>query len=323
MSSFELINYNIRVNKSIERKMICEVLNRLSLIDTLNNYRYIGFGATYFADFNLIHKQLGITDLTSIEAEEEKRERFELNKPFDCIKMIYGTSTEVLPNYDLHKKKNIIWLDYDGVVKDYIFSDINTIVSNSIAGSVFLFSVNVELPRDKRNKKKAIEVLKERVGEERIPVEFLQNTLNPQNYIKLVYQMIDRQIKKSLSIRNGTNENQLEYKQVFNFLYKDGAAMLTVGGIIYNNSQKQAINKMKLEELKYFRSNEDIYRISCPNLTYKEIQLLNSLLPCDFNLDEFKNITNENFKEIPIDSIDIINYAEVYRYYPNYAETNI
>ena len=135
--------------------------------------------------------------------------------------------------------------------------------------------------------------------------------------------MIDRQIKKSLSIRNGTNENQLEYKQVFNFLYKDGAAMLTVGGIIYNNSQKQAINKMKLEELKYFRSNEDIYRISCPNLTYKEIQLLNSLLPCDFNLDESQNITNENFKEIPIDSIDIINYAEVYRYYPNYAETNI
>ncbi len=51
--SFEKINYNLRPNKCIERKMMCDALGRLSFIEHLDNYRYIGLGSPYFADFIL------------------------------------------------------------------------------------------------------------------------------------------------------------------------------------------------------------------------------------------------------------------------------
>ena len=77
MSSFEKINYNLRPNKCIERKMMCEALGRLAFLEYLENYRYIGFGSPYFADFTLFHRSLGITKLESIEKEESKKSRFE------------------------------------------------------------------------------------------------------------------------------------------------------------------------------------------------------------------------------------------------------
>ena len=143
-SSFEKINYNLRPNKSIERKMMCEALSRLSFIEHLNKYRYIGLGSPYFADFILVHKNLGITDLISIEKEESKKNRFEFNIPYSGIKMHYGLSTTIIPNLELDKKKNIIWLDYDDKISDFMFSDIDSFFLNSKTGSFFIMSVNVE-----------------------------------------------------------------------------------------------------------------------------------------------------------------------------------
>lgn len=321
MASFEKINYNIRPNKCIERKMICEVLSKLSLIDELNSYRYIGFGSTFFTDFSLFHKQLGISDLISIEIAEEKKDRFEFNKPFSCIQIKYGEASTILPNLELDKKKNIIWLDYDGIIEGYMFSDIDTIIANAMEGSVFMLSLNVEPFRGDQEQK--LKNLIDKIGKQRIPIEYQSINLNAKNYIKVIYQMIDMQIKKSLSERNGNNEEKIEYKQIFNYLYKDGATMLTVGGIIHNAEQKKNINKMKLHKFNHIRLDENQYKIQCPNLTYKEIQLLNNLLPCDIETDDLGTITNEKLKGIPLSSADIKDYSEIYRYYPNYAETNI
>ncbi|WP_308764908.1 O-methyltransferase [uncultured Bacteroides sp.] len=321
MDSFEKINYSIRPNKCIERKMICEVLSRLSFIDDLKNYRYIGFGSTYFTDFTLFHKQLGIDNLISIESAENKKERFELNKPFSCIQILYGEATTLLPNLELDKKNNIIWLDYDGVLEDYMFGDIDTIVSSAKEGSAFMISVNVAPLLGTQEEK--FKTLVQRVGKQRIPIEFYDANLNGNKFIEVVYQMIDMQIKKSLSERNGSNSKRIEYKQIFNYLYKDGVSMLTIGGIIYNIDQKQSVNRMKLHELTHVRSGNDQYKIQCPNLTYKEIHLLNSLLPCELKINKNGDITNKEFKKIPLASNDIKDYSEIYRYYPNYAETNL
>ena len=231
MDSFEKINYNLRPNKCIERKMICEVLSRLSFIDDLKNYRYIGFGSTYFTDFTLFHKQLGIDDLISIESAEHKKERFELNKPFSCIQILYGKATTLLPNLELNVKKNIVWLDYDGVLEDYMFGDIDTIVSSAKEGSVFMISLNVDSLQG--NKEGKFKSLAQKVGKQRIPIEFHNENLNGKKFIEVIYKMIDMQINKSLSERNGNNLKKIEYKQIFNYLYKDGVSMLTIGGITY------------------------------------------------------------------------------------------
>lgn len=109
-SSYEKINYSLRPAKNIERKMLCETLQRLSFIQKLEKYRYIGFGSTYFSDFNLLHRLLGISKMISIEKDKKNKDRFEFNKPFSCIEMKFGSSNEVLPMLKW-KEPSIVWVD--------------------------------------------------------------------------------------------------------------------------------------------------------------------------------------------------------------------
>lgn len=96
--SSDSVNYNIRPCKSIERKMMCELISRLAAFDRIDNYRYIGMGAKYFADFSLLHKEFGIHKMHSMEikSDEKSKKRFEFNKPFNCIKMEFGNSSDIL-----------------------------------------------------------------------------------------------------------------------------------------------------------------------------------------------------------------------------------
>jgi hypothetical protein len=52
-SSYRKINYTLRPAKNIERKMLCEAFHKLHPFGKVQNYRYIGFGSTYFSDFIL------------------------------------------------------------------------------------------------------------------------------------------------------------------------------------------------------------------------------------------------------------------------------
>lgn len=334
-SSFEKINYNLRPNKCIERKMMSEILGRLSFIEDLDTYRYIGFGSPYFADFILFHKNLGINDLISIEQETTKSSRFDFNIPYSGIEIKYGHSNTVLPNLELNSKRNIVWLDYDDKVSDFMFSDINTFFLEAKTGSFFIISVNVEedfmsLSSDKESKDENKLTLKqfrlnqliERVGKQRLPNEFMEQNMNTKNLSNATYQMITRQIAASLLSRNGKNKNNVEFKQIFNFSYKDNATILTVGGILFDKSQKAALNKMAFNKFSFYTNSNESYKIQCPNLTFREIKALDKLLPSAL---ERKGIgfKNEAFNQIPLIVTDIEKYAKIYRYYPNFTEANI
>jgi len=136
--SYRKFNYRVRPAKSIERKMLCETLLRLSFFEPIENYRYIGFGSTTFADFILFHKTLGIKDMISIEKRETDKVRFEFNKPFHCIDMRYGNSNEVLPSL-AWQTKTIVWLDYDGFLTDSVLQDVAYTSMNLISGSNLAF----------------------------------------------------------------------------------------------------------------------------------------------------------------------------------------
>lgn len=330
-SSFEKINYNLRPNKCIERKMMFEALGRLSFIDRLEDFRYIGFGSPYFADFILLHKNFGITDLISIEKEEEKKNRFEFNIPYSGIKMKYGHSKTILPNLELDLHRNIVWLDYDDKVSDFMFSDIDSFFSNTLPGSFFIISVNVEqdfmkMDENEENKLSLKEFrlnqLISRIGKERLPNELMTLNMNTKNLSIATYEMIKRQIATSLLNRNGKNKDTVYFNQVFNFSYKDNATILTVGGIVFNKAQRVAVKKMAFKKLPFFSETNESYKIQSPNLTFREIKALDKELPDSL---EFVNgkFQNEKIEKIPLIPTDIRNYAKVYRYYPNYTEVNI
>lgn len=324
MPSYEKINYLLRPNKSVERKMICEMLSRISAIKVLSRYQYIGFGSTYFADFSLFHRNLGINQMISIEGEERAQDRCEFNKPFACIDLKMGKSSAVLPNIDINNKDSIIWLDYDGTISDEIFSDINTVMTLMRPDSFFMLSLNAELYKPKSgDKEESKQNLIRTIGEERFPKKYIDRPLTSPVYLEILYQCIIEEIRKTIQTRKGLDERELTFHQTIYFVYKDGAKMMTIGGFLFDTAKEDDyLSRMSVPQLPFYNNTSTPFNIHCPVLSIKEMQALNAYLPCEIK-EENGRMTDERLNNFPIENEDIINYSSLYRYYPNFTETLI
>ena len=92
MASSDHVNFSLRPNKAVERKIVFEILSTVSSFFNLPEYRYLGLGSVWFVDFVMAHKILDISDMVSIESDEILAARAEFNKPFGCITVIQGDS---------------------------------------------------------------------------------------------------------------------------------------------------------------------------------------------------------------------------------------
>lgn len=339
MSSYRKINYAIRPAKNIERKMLSEAFRKLIFLDKLSNYRYIGFGSTYFTDFELFHRDLNISEMQSIEADSSNKLRFKFNRPFSCVDIKFDYSYHILPTLS-YDKKDIVWLDYDGVLEESVFNDIDTIVSNVQAGSIILISVNVEAPRvdlcekEKANpkiRKEKTRIILEEMNKKLDGKLNIENELSPLNknsilkqwnFAKKCRELVDSQIKYSLSQREVSEKEGFRYQQLFNFHYSDDAKMLTVGGIIFNEKLKDNVDKCCFSDMFCFKDTDEPLFIDPPNLTYREIKYLNKYMP----LNDIARIP-EDSSGIKIDKIipikDIQKFQEIYRYFPTFSESNL
>lgn len=333
--NFERINYSLRPAKHIERKMFCETFGRLSILDNIKNYRYIGMGSAYFSDFNLFHKTLGINKLLSIEGEDDKKskQRIKFNKPFACIDVEFGWTTTVLPKLPWHEwaEKSIVWLDYVDKLKEFILGDIETIIFNIKPGSIFLISVDIQ-EYDERDltdntenlsaKDFKLKKLREDVGSDIVPERANDLVLNVENNKSIIREIIHNKFLTEISKRNGgySDEDKVEYMQLFNLHYRDSADMLTVGGIIYTPSQKKKVNEM-FTNLEFVRKGADCFSITVPKLTYREIHALDKVLP-SVKKKAGKGV-QDDYSKIPLSATDKKNYSNIYRYFPTFVETNL
>lgn len=330
MASSEKINYRLRPNKAVERRMLGEMLSRIDKIADLSGYRYIGFGSTYFADFSLFHRTLGIDDMISIEGDDKVLERCRINKPYNCIELRSGKSGEVLPELDLADRPSIIWLDYDGPLMDYVFEDINTVLTSVTPGSFFIISVNADFTKirlgaekEKGSKKseRCKNYFKTLIGSGRFPEKYESTGLKQSDYHEIIYRTVINEMEAA-AIRNpGTEEGPLKFHQAVHFKYSDGAQMLTIGGFIFSEAkEKITVKTMGLADLPYYRNSGETFEISCPVLSIKETNELNALLPA--KIDKLEDIDSINdLNEYPIDNQYIYEYSRLYRYYPSYIES--
>ena len=308
--SYEKFNYALRPAKGIERKMIVETFSRLSNFYIMDAYRYIGMGSPYFSDFSLVHRSLGIKDMICMEREEHHAERFIFNKPFKCIELRFGESSDILPELEWEEKPTMIWLDYDGSMSSSVLSDISVVCTSVASGSILLvtvpnfvddFGAEPKLRLDKLSK-----VLGTRFPEDARPADMVR-----ENFGRLLWRIIDSEIRYTVNERSsGLRESlQFNYEQILHFDYRDGTRMLTVGGIIYQNSQRNQFTGCDFESLPFFRSDCTPHRIYPPPLTSKELRHLNSQLP------------GAQVPSLPgVKRAQIRAYAEHYRYFPNYVE---
>lgn len=313
MPSYEQINYSLRPAKHIERKMLLEIIRTMSSFGSISSYRYIGFGSIYFSDFYLFHKQLGITDMTSIERERRDEKRFLFNRPFNCIKIEFGASGDVLPTLPWDTR-TIIWLDYDGTLTKDVISDIRFVVDKLVSGSLLIITVNAEPEKD-TNAERGVELLIDRIGENNLPVGVTNKDLRKWGTAAVYQRIINNQIQEVISIKNGVRHqsNKIFFQQLLNFNYADGSKMLTVGGLILDSGQQQLFPLSHVETtLPFVRTGDEPYPIRVPSLTYREIRYLDKFLP---------NAKDALEQDLNIPSEHVDQYAATYRYFPNFADT--
>lgn len=303
MNSFENVNYNVRLKKQIERKIIVETLQKLNAIVDIPNYHYLGFGSIYFSDFILFHKYLNINKMTSIDNKANYEKRFNYNKPYGFINFKVAHSTKYLENELNWSEKLFTWLDYDGSLANYIIEDAEIVASKSKPLDIFIVTI-VSNPPHKDHIQNFIDEF-----ELYIPSKIKKTD------IKQHYPTVLNEIMKT-SIENGLKNQtkKIDFLQLFNFTYKDTTKMYTFGGIFYDNQKDDIMNLLLKSQC--ISHDNNIIDINCPLLTTQE----------KIHLDSCINSENEcdvKISEIGLNKEDIDKYCTYYKYYPQYFESLI
>ena len=309
MKSPTVLNYEIRPCKFAERRMLLASLTRI--IGVLKQqYQYIGFGGLSFTDFKLFHRELHINTMYSIESKYCKS-KLEFNKPYSCISVLQGHSSDILSSIDL-SKPSIIWLDYDNVLSMDIFTDLELVFHAIPRGSVYIMSCNRQLRKDKETPFSNDE-FREIYGN-LVPFDIQDNCCTDANSPHTIKRMLDLHCNKILKSRNKLGEN-LMFKTLYNLKYSEyrGARMFTYGGIVLDKNE-QDLN-LNLDDLTYI-STEYPYEIDIPNLTYKEINYLNQILGI---YEKEQELINNGI----VSKEEIDKYKMIYKYIPNFYDVRL
>ena len=306
--SYQKIDYSLRPAKAIERKMMVDALRRLDRMVALKHYRYVGFGSPYFTDFSLFHKALDLTALVSIEREIEDEDRFRFNVPYAAIELRFGESTDVLPEIDW-QQRSIVWLDYDEKLSADKLTDVAYLSRELQPGSVLIVTVNVHPHSDLETR---LERTREDLGP-RLPRRYSAEELGGWGTASAARDVISEEIEVALAERNtGKPEStRVGYRQLFNFNYRDGARMLTVGGVFFDAGIDAHIDGCGFSDFDFFRDGADPYEIVVPRLTLKEMRHLDTLLPA---------MPLAVADGVGLSQADVETYARVYRYFPRFAD---
>ena len=105
---------------------------------------------------------------------------------------------------------------------------------------------------------------------------------------------------------------------LFNFVYRDGAPIVTVGGMIASEHHAALVEDLQLEDFDFVAYAEgDPFRIDVPHLTPKEKTALDRCLPQDGPLDR-AFVEREYGFGLPQSMLD--SYSRFYRHYPVFSE---
>lgn len=313
--SFQIIDYALRPAKHTERRMLCDIFRRLAFFNRLTDYTYVGFGGIAFSDFVLFHKALGIRDMISIEREVAAAKRISENKPFNSIRVVNKSSSEVLPALSW-KKPHILWLDYDDPLNTEMLLDVATVASHASSGTFLTLSFACvqapEIDIAKREGGNSFERFTTTFGKDRIPDNADEVDLRGWKYGQLGKKMLFREIQSKLAIRNiGLQESKkLEFREVCTIEYSDGAKMVSIAGVFVSEEDSNTFDMCEFKQLDFMPKKRVPIRIDVPKLTLREIKALEVQLP-------LKEKAKLNHQSIPKKDAD--SFVKLYRYLPNFS----
>jgi hypothetical protein len=315
--------YHLRPNKYIDRQLFVQILVNLSPILNIQDYQYIGFGSFLFDDFKLVHNQLGISEMTSLEDDVIIYERANFNRPYSCIKIVNQNSSDYISGLAVDKP-TIIWLDYTSARKlGTQFSDFCSTLNILNSNDIVKITLNAHVKNLDREKQKntftnihckRLNILRNRI-KSYIPAEVTERDLTEENYPALLF----RCLKKAAGIVYRSSQNKI-FSPLLLTVYQDGQKMITLTGIILDKNKddnnkkiKDSLSKLPFISLDWNRHGE----INVPKLTAKEIIHINSLLPSN-NIHGNIRSNHEYFFSNEENKKAIDSYLEFYKYYPNF-----
>lgn len=310
-ASYRDIDYRVRPAKHAERQMMVEAFRRLRF-GTVESYQYVGLGSVYFSDFVVVHRSLGISKLVSIERATHDRSRFEANKPFECVEMLWGETGSELPKVDFDLR-SIVWLDYDGRLDRSMLGDVREVVGRAASGSVLAVTVQSRYDRstDEHGTDRPVEAMVDRLGSERVPFDLAASDLRGDGTSELFRRVLSEEVAAAVGDRNVGRHpaQQVRAKQILNFRYEDGVRMMTVAFVIYDAGQESIYAACAFDGLPFFRDGPEAFAIDIPKLTVREIAFLEAQMP--------KEVDRLRLDAVP--ERDARQYARIYRYFPNMA----
>lgn len=315
VESYLKFNYSLRPSKQVERKMLVEALLRLGLQGyAIPEYTYLGFGSVYYADFQVFHRYLYIDRMICVEGGDIPR-RMEFNKPFGSINLELGMLSDVIPTLD-RNLKYLAWPDYDVPLDRSVLSDVRRLVSILSPGSVLLVTVDAEArarfehPLDNRTGE---QIRADRVEEINSDIgAFLDKPLTVADYDNASLPGVFAEALLNAVSDEVTKRGDVAFCQLFNYRYRDGAQMLSLGGILDTPERVEGVLASPFMQWLHLSREKEPIRISVPPLTPLERQCLdawvtepNQTAPLPFEL------TDEHLSS----------FARYRRYYPQYFES--
>ncbi|MFV5703053.1 O-methyltransferase [Flavobacterium sp. XS2P12] len=311
MNSPKYLNYETRPAKFTERKMLLSTF--LRLCNTFKGaYQYIGLGGLSFTDFKLFHKELHIKDMCSIEGGL-KKEKVIFNSPYSFINIYHEMTSEALTKIDL-TKKTLVWLDYDGALDNYMFEDLAILFNRLPIGSVYLMSCNKELKSDESGEIYTIEQFQEKF-DGLVPFDIKVSDFSGSEDHRTIRKLLTNLIQKTIKGRNRAGDN-IAFHQLYNIVYQEnrGARMFTFGGVLTDNETK--FEDLNISDFDFVSNDDTVYKINLPNLTVKEVDLINKHLAND---EEAETLAATQIVTVN----DINKYKSVYKYLPSFFDVRL
>ncbi len=292
--------------------MIAETLMRLSPFRRVRTYRYIGFGSTFYSDFSLFHRILGCKPMFSMQKRFGDEARFDFNLPLGCITNRFGHSNNLLYKFPWNGIASIVWLDYDEELQKYMLDDVGYLSQVLTSSSILMVTVKSKGADFGDTPKARLQLLNDTI-QEKMPLDISESDVINARFHGAIRRIFYATIKDKLSKRNsGVKPKQcIQYEQIMYFTYNDSTPMVTFGGLILKENQRDSFLKCDFKSLDFTRFGNTPYNIFVPNLTFREQRYLDQQLPGD----------RINLQGVPKDDLEA--YSKLYRYFPRFVEAEL
>ena len=312
-SSARFVSYDLRPAKQTERRLMLEsFLVAMESGFSIPDYRYVGMGGIAFYDFRLIHRYLGITNMISLEHDDDMVGRALFNRPYNSISVQNKTMHEFVLS-DKFDGNSIYWLDYDSTISSDVESDIHAISGSATIADFVFVTVAGSVPKylRKKNTTDRLVELNDRLPQ--LVVSLAREDMEDRNFPRTTLRMLHTAFGQGFSTRPDG-----EFWPFFRVQYADGIEMVTYGGVFARSEACRRIDERLRAKIPFIvKESGESYRIRRFNMTERERDLF----------DRAASATRSNAKEInQLYSLGFkcdafTSYRELLRYHPRYVET--